>query len=149
MSEAILTFDGSCSGNGTPEVTAGWGWSLAVDGEERDAGAGPVLGKATNNVAEYDALIEALRALLHNSHGLKAVVVRGDSQLIINQVRGEWRCNAAHLAQRLAVVENLTRDLRSSGVQLRFEWIPREQNARADELAHVGLEAGQKDILPF
>jgi ribonuclease HI len=144
-----LYFDGTCPGNGTPEAHGGWGWSLQVGGEERDAGAGPVAGKATSNVAEYEALIAALRALLHKAAGLQSVTIRGDSQLIINQVNGHWSCNAPHLRRQLALVENLVRDLSAKGVDLCFEWIPRDQNGRADELADVGLEAIQKDILPF
>jgi hypothetical protein len=64
--------------------------------------------KATNNMAEYEALIFDLSAAL--SLGIRQLLVKGDSQLIIKQVRGECSCNKPRLAAYLLHIRKLEKD---------------------------------------
>jgi hypothetical protein len=91
-------------------------WTLFFDGSSRKSGAGAGIVllipdgeqfkymvhlnfKATNNMAEYDALIFGLSTAL--SLGVRQLLVKGDSQLIIKQVKGECCCNEPQLATYL------------------------------------------------
>src|SRR6476661_9562741 len=87
MDETItLQFDGGSRGNPGP---AGIGVVLrAADGTVLRT-LGRFIGRATNNVAEYKALIAALEEA--KKLGAKKIIVRGDSELIIKQMRGEYR----------------------------------------------------------
>lgn len=89
---------------------------------------------STNNVAEYLAAIRALERLV--SLGFRGpVVLRGDSQLVIRQMRGEYAVRAERLHPYHLRLQELCRGFRS----VRFEWVPREENLRADELSKQAL----------
>jgi ribonuclease HI len=85
--------------------------------------------KATNNMAEYEALIFGLSAAL--SLGIRQLLVKGDSQLIIKQVRGECSCNEPKLAAYLLHVRKLEKDF----IALELQHVPRANNSAADELS--------------
>jgi ribonuclease HI len=85
--------------------------------------------KATNNMAEYEALIFGLSAAL--SLGIRQLLVKGDSQLIIKQVRGECCCNEPRLATYLLHVRKLKKDFTA----LELQHVPRSDNSVADELS--------------
>ncbi|MEA2364035.1 MAG: ribonuclease / adenosylcobalamin/alpha-ribazole phosphatase [Thermoleophilaceae bacterium] len=82
----------------------------------------------THNTAEWNALILALRLALER--GVTHLTVRGDSMLVIQQARREWKVKAAHLkplhAEALKLAERFE--------HVEFKWVPREENTRADEL---------------
>jgi ribonuclease H / adenosylcobalamin/alpha-ribazole phosphatase len=84
----------------------------------------------SNNQAEYRAAIDALRAV-HAAGYNGPLILRGDSQLVIKQALGEWACTAPHLQALLAELRQVM--TRFEAVQL--QWVPREQNARADALS--------------
>src|SRR5437667_8423035 len=87
MNETItLEFDGGSRGNPGP---AGIGVVLRAKDGTAIATLGKFIGRATNNAAEYRALIAALQEA--KKLGAKKVVVRGDSELVIRQMRGEYR----------------------------------------------------------
>jgi ribonuclease HI len=121
-------------------------WTLFFDGSARrqGGGAGVVLidpsgdqvkymvhleFKATNNMAEYEALIFDLSAAL--SLGIRQLLVKGDSQLIIKQVRGECSCNEPRLAAYLIHVRKLEEDF----IALELQHVPRANKSAADELS--------------
>ena len=127
-----LYFDGASHGNPGP---AAIGWvivtsdGIAAEGNDR-------IGETTNNRAEYEALIRGLEAA--SEYGLSEVDARGDSELIVRQVRGEYDTNDPGLRERrVRVHELLERFDRYS-----IEHVPRELNDRADELATEALENG-------
>jgi ribonuclease HI len=88
--------------------------------------------KATNNMAEYEALIFGLSTTL--SLGVRQLV-KGDSQLIINQVKGECYCNDPQLAVYLLHVQKLKKDFEV----LNLHHIPHAENAVADDLSTKAL----------
>jgi ribonuclease HI len=84
--------------------------------------------KATNNMAEYEALIFGLSATL--SLGVRQLLVKGDSQLI-KQVRGECSCNEPRLATYLLHVRKLEKDFTT----LELQHVPRADNSATDDLS--------------
>ena len=135
--EVHVHFDGACQPPGGGGV-ATFGYTVEGPGlshEDKGLAAPPWTPRSTNNVAEYTAAVRALEWLLEQGYA-GPVRVMGDSQLVIRQVQGEYRVKAPHLQQYHAHV------LRLAG---RFEhvdwvWIPRESNARADQLSKEALE---------
>jgi ribonuclease HI len=85
--------------------------------------------KATNNMAEYEALIFGLNTAL--SLGVRQLLIKGDSQLIIKQVKGECSCNDPQLVVYLLHVRKLEKDLEV----LDLHHIPRAENAIDDDLS--------------
>lgn len=134
---AVVHFDGA-SQQIRGERIATYGFTLVGIGEPiEDCGLAvpPGAPHATNNVAEYCGAICALERL--HSEGFRGhVVVRGDSQLVIRQMTGEYRVESEHLK---AYHDRLSQLVRQFTV-VRFEWVPREQNVRADELSKDALE---------
>ena len=93
------------------------------------------IGVATNNVAEYSALIAGLEWCA--ARGAREVLVRSDSDLMVKQMSGAYRVKSAGLRPLHARVSGLaTRFDRVS-----YEHVPREHNARADKLANAGVDA--------
>jgi len=124
-----LTFDGLCEPR-NPGGWACWSWIAYADGQRvaEDAGClghGPGM---TNNVAEYQAAIEALTWAHQHADGA-SIELCGDSLLVINQVRGQWKCNAEHLQP---LRDRMVELVNETGARLK--WIPREQNTGADTL---------------
>ncbi|WP_415380941.1 ribonuclease HI [Halosimplex sp. TS25] len=127
---AHVYFDGACRGNPGPSAV---GWVI-VSGDGIVAEGGHTIGRATNNQAEYEALIEGVRVA--RDYGFDEIDVRGDSELIVKQVRGEWDTNDPDLREyRVSVRELLT-----GFDQWSLEHVPREINDRADELANEALD---------
>lgn len=127
-----LYFDGASRGNPGPAAT---GWVL-VNGDGIVAEGGERLGRATNNQAEYDALIHGLEVAA--DYGFAEVQVRGDSQLIVKQVTGEWNANDPTLREKRVRVHELLREFDDWTI----EHVPREVNERADDLANEVLDRG-------
>ncbi|AIC14403.1 ribonuclease HI [Nitrososphaera viennensis] len=87
--------------------------------------------QSTNNVAEYTALIKALEWLDENGYTSHWVEVKGDSQLVVKQMNGEFRVKNKQiipLFQKAALLRRKFRDIS-------IAWVPREQNSEADKLS--------------
>ena len=127
---AHLYFDGACRGNPGPSAV---GWAI-VTSDGIVAEGGEYVGRRTNNQTEYEALIRVLEAA--RDLGISEVDVRGDSELIVRQVRGEWNANDPDLRERRVTVHELLRGFD----RWSLEHVPREINERADELANEALD---------
>jgi ribonuclease HI len=97
----------------------------------------PPTGPTTNNLAEYTALVQLLGYFIDEKLTERAIEVRGDSQLVINQVWGTWSISEdkpyAHGARAaLAMLRHFT--------SIRGVWVPRDQNKIADALTRAELE---------
>lgn len=127
-------FDGLCEPN--PGGVATYGFVIKKDGKTVHQGHGlagkPRTAASTNNVAEYTGLIKALEWLADQKTA-GPILVRGDSDLIIRQVKGEYKVKSPLLAplHRQAV------DLAAELPGVRFEWVQRERNAEADRLTNL------------
>ncbi len=92
------------------------------------------LGKGTNNIAEWHALIEGLK--LAKGHGCKELEVRGDSQLIIRQITGQYRVKSSNLIPLF----NEAKKLCGNFEKITFKWVNREENAYTDTLSNMALD---------
>ena len=128
---AFLYFDGAARGNPGP---AAIGWVL-VSGDGIVAEGGDRIGRATNNQAEYEALIAGLDAA--RQYGFDELHCRGDSELIVKQVRGEYQTNDPTLREYRVRVHELVAEVDEWSI----EHVPREANERADELANEALDS--------
>jgi ribonuclease HI len=127
---AHVYFDGASRGNPGPAAV---GWAIVTS--EGIVGEGSeTIGETTNNRAEYEALIRALEAAAE--FGFDEVDVRGDSELIVKQVRGEYDANSPELRERRVRV----RELLERFDRWTLEHVPREINDRADSLANEALD---------
>ena len=127
-------FDGGSRGNPGP---AGWGAYIVNDDGTVLAELSGALGVATNNVAEYTGLIAALQWAADND--VTAMAVKGDSLLIVEQMRGNYRVKneglkPLHMKARMLVMQigNVS-----------FAHVPREKNKDADRLSNVGMDANR------
>ena len=130
----VAYIDGGARGNPGP---AGYGVRIeAPDGTvlaELHGG----LGVATNNVAEYNGLLAALQWAV--DHGQPRVRIRADSELLVKQMRGEYKVKNPGL-QPLYVRARL---LVVSLDEVVFEHVRRELNEEADRLSNLGMDAAE------
>jgi len=106
------------------------------------------LGETTNNVAEYQAVIFALKKVRHllGKEKLKntEIVINLDSELVANQLNGKYKILEPDLQPLFIEVWNLKFDF----PDLKFQYIPREKNKRADKLVNEVLDKqNQKPLL--
>ena len=124
-------FDGGARGNPGP---AGFGVYIVDDAGKVLAEIGEGIGVATNNVAEYRGLLAALQWAV--DHGVKALAVKGDSQLLIQQMLGNYRVKNAGLIPLYHRARLLVMQIGD----VRFEHVRREMNKDADRLSNVGMD---------
>ncbi|HEV8340476.1 MAG TPA: ribonuclease HI family protein [bacterium] len=128
----LLHVDGASRGNPGP---AAIGIVVADSRGKVLEEIGEVIGEATNNVAEYRALIRALEAV--QAQGATEVEIRTDSELLVRQVQGTFKVKAPGLR---ALHESAMRLLDKFSTWT-IHHVPREANARADQLANRALDA--------
>lgn len=92
-------------------------------------------GIASNNVAEYRAMIAGVRRALEIDPDAE-LHIRMDSKLVVEQMSGRWRIKHPDMAELAAEARELL-----TGTPVRFEWIPRLDNSRADKLANLAMDA--------
>lgn len=128
----FLYADGASRGNPGP---AAYGVHIEDLSGNTIADLGEALGIATNNQAEYAAVIAGLRYLSTTSY--RDVTIRMDSKLVIEQLSGNWKINNPQLRELASQARDLLRDF-----NVVLQWIPREQNFKADANANSALDSG-------
>ncbi len=129
-SKLVIYVDGSSRGNPGP---AGIGVAV-FDADDKEPEA-PLfefsrsIGNATNNVAEYEALLYALKWLV-DTRPVQAVI-NVDSELVYKQVFGEYRIKVSHIVHLVNRVRNLLSQVKNTSIRL----VPREDNRFANRLA--------------
>jgi probable phosphoglycerate mutase len=131
----VLYADGAARGNPGP---AGAGAVLLDDRGAVVAELTRALGHATNNVAEYSALILGLEEA--KRRGATAIDVRMDSKLVVEQMRGLWKIKHPGL-KPLALRAG---ELLASFPERKIEHVPREENAYADMLSNRAIDEGSR-----
>lgn len=129
----IAHVDGGSRGNPGP---AGYGVVITDQNRQKIATLNEFLGRQTNNYAEYQGLLAALKYALQ--HGYKALKVVADSELLVKQIRGEYKVKSPAL-------QELHQQARS--MIARLEWfsiqhVLRERNHEADRLANLAMDKG-------
>lgn len=130
MKRGTLHTDGGARGNPGP---AAIGFVLA------EVGSLPILykeyiGTGTNNQAEYRALLAGVTRA--KQEGIQDITCYLDSELVVKQVRGEYRVKNPDLQQLLARIKEILPSFSS----VTFEHIPRAKNAQADKLVNEALD---------
>jgi ribonuclease HI len=131
--KATLYADGAARGNPGP---AGSGALLLDEGGQRLAELALPLGHATNNVAEYRALILGLEEA--RRRGVDEIDIRMDSMLVVRQMQGLWKIKHPGLRPLALRAGALLAEFAKRNI----EHIPREENWRADALANRAIDEG-------
>ena len=133
--EIVVYCDGGARGNPGPAAIGAVVFDPATSPPTRLATVSERIGVTTNNVAEYRACIAGLEAA--RAFPSRAIRLRADSMLVVEQLKGRWRVKQAHL-----------RPLRDRALALLDEYeevdvahVRREQNADADALVNAALDA--------
>ena len=138
----LIHVDGGCEPR-NPGGIATCGWVIFNEEKEVLAEEHRVVQDggdlATNNYAEYCSLGFALR-WLKDQNWRGTLDIRGDSKLLVEQINKRWKCKAPHL---IPLRERIWQYLQEMDLILdencTLEWVPREQNAYADELTNIAF----------
>ena len=130
--KARLSTDGGARGNPGP---AAYGFVLEAEDGAVLAAEGAAIGVATNNVAEYRALIAGLERA--RDLGVRDLEVVSDSELLVKQMRGEYRVKNEALRELSVAAARLAREIGS----VRYIAVRREHNELADRLVNDALDA--------
>jgi ribonuclease H / adenosylcobalamin/alpha-ribazole phosphatase len=130
--KARLSTDGGSRGNPGP---AAFGYVLETDDGTVLAAHGETIGKATNNVAEYRGLLAGLEKALELA--VDELEVVSDSELLVKQMRGEYKVKNEALQELSEEARRLARRLRS----VAYTAVRREHNDLADRLVNEALDA--------
>lgn len=133
--KATIHVDGGSRGNPGP---AAFAFVIRIDGQPDVEGAATI-GTATNNIAEYTALIRALEKSAEL--GLRDLAILSDSELMVKQMNGEYRVKNAELQDLYAEAS----DLRRRFDRVTLDHVRREKNKRADELCNLALDGKPLD----
>ena len=137
--ELEVYIDGACLGNpGQAAIGA-----VFYQDKKKIKEISKTIGRATNNIAEYSAFIEALK----EASVLKADQIRvyTDSGLLFNQLTGNYRIKNEHLKSLFAEAKNLGQGFK----RIEIKQIPREQNQAADQLASKAFKKRQAKMVAF
>jgi len=135
----VAYIDGGARGNPGPA-----GYGVRVENERGDlieefCG---FLGSATNNIAEYNGLLAALRYA--TAHGHRIVLIKSDSELLVKQMMGQYRVKNPGLQTLYQQAQTLARALE----RVAYEHVRREQNKDADRLANFAMDEGTRPASP-
>lgn len=131
-SNLIIEADGGSRGN--PGIAGSGACVIDADSGEVILEISKFIGIATNNVAEYLALVAGLEGAYSLNPDAR-ILVRMDSKLVIEQMAGRWKIKHPDMQQIGARVQKIV-----AGKQVRWQWIPREENSRADALANKAMD---------
>ncbi len=92
------------------------------------------IGIATNNVAEYTALVQGLKKALNEK--ISNIKVKADSELMVKQMKGQYKVKNLALKDLWIQAQKVSKEFESFSI----EHVRREQNSRADELANLALD---------
>ena len=115
-------------GDSAPDTEAYIGVLVTDEMEQTLWEHGEGIGNATHNVAEYYAVLAAIRYAIEN--GASHLLVKSDSRVVVNQIKGGFRVTKPHLAELLEQVRRAT----EGALDFQIEWIPRKENRAADAL---------------
>jgi ribonuclease HI len=130
----IAHIDGASRGNPGPAASAAWVHTPHGILELKRS-----IGNDTNNAAEYEALLLVLETAI--DRGIKNIEIRSDSELLVKQMKGQYRVKNQNLARRFIKAKNLEKMFKSFTIN----HVPREENVEADGLANEALDELMSD----
>lgn len=133
----IVFSDGGARGNPGP---AGIGFVIKADNGNLVFEKGEYIGEATNNIAEYTAILRALEYIKDHKLEIDSIVANLDSELVVRQLNQIYKVKDEKLKKLYLEVRELVMEL---GGSVTFNHIPRSQNAIADKLYNDALDNRQ------
>jgi len=134
--EIEVYVDGGARGNPGPAAVGGV-IRFYKEGKKRKISFCRYIGEATNNVAEYKGVIEALRRVKEVVDGKgEKVIIFMDSRLVVNQLNGFFKIKESKLRELAVLVRQLEGEL---GAGVLYKFVPREKNTEADYLVNKAL----------
>ncbi|MFH1258799.1 MAG: ribonuclease HI family protein [Elusimicrobiota bacterium] len=132
MKELFINIDGAARGNPGPS-----GIGVVIKDKENKiiAEINEYIGQATNNAAEYQALLRALEKA--DKMGANVLNIFSDSELMVKQYLGIYRTKDKKLVEFL----NRAREIAKSFASIKIKHVPREQNKEADKLANIAINS--------
>jgi ribonuclease HI len=130
--KARLSTDGGARGNPGP---AAYGYVLETEDGEVLAAHGETIGRATNNIAEYSGLVAGLEKAAEL--GVRELEVVSDSELLVKQMRGDYRVKNEALRE----LWEQANDLEQRFARVRYRAVRRAHNELADRLVNEALDA--------
>ena len=131
----VLQFDGGSRGNPGPAAV---GLTLRTPDGKNVYELGEFIGTATNNVAEYKALIRGVEAA--KALGAGELTIRADSELVVRQILGIYKVRNAALQPLHARAHSLLAEI----PKWKMEHVYRESNARPDTLANLAMDRRER-----
>ncbi|MBS3817337.1 MAG: reverse transcriptase-like protein [Candidatus Thermoplasmatota archaeon] len=139
MTEIVLEADGAYRGK--DGGVASYGYLVKKGSKTVRKDYGMLLEeRATNNYAEYKAVIKGLKWIKESELKFESIVVRSDSQLVIKQVNGEWSVNSDNMKDLYREAKELLEHFEHEDHVVKVEHVDRENNIEADELSQQALE---------
>jgi len=133
LSGIVAYIDGGARGNPGP---AGYGVRIEDEQGSLIEEFHGFLGTSTNNVAEYSGLLAALKYARDNGH--RRVRIKSDSELLVKQMKGEYKVKNPGLQTLHQEAKGLVQSLE----RVAYEHVRREQNKDADRLANLAMDEG-------
>jgi ribonuclease HI len=130
----VVYADGGARGNPGPAAIGALVLDPATDPPEHLATISERIGQATNNIAEWRAIVAALEAA--REFAAREIEIRADSQLVIRQLQGSYRVRQAHLKPLFT----RARELLAAYDDVRLVHVPRDENTDADALVNAALD---------
>lgn len=140
MAKIYINTDGGSRGNPGP---AGIGVVFYDENGTEIHSCKEAIGVATNNQAEYRAIIKAIEVLVKskwfitNNNADSEVVCRLDSQLVVEQINGNYKVKNEGISVLLDNFNNIKKEI---VLPIKFVYVPREENKRADKLVNEALD---------
>ena len=130
--DIVVQFDGGSRGNPGKSGSGAY----VVNNKQQSWAGYKYLGEdKTNNEAEYEGLILGVQYLTIQHQQDKRILIQGDSKLVINHMQGTWKCTHKNLKP----LHDRAQQLLAEFKDVIFNWIPREQNIRADRLSNDAM----------
>jgi probable phosphoglycerate mutase len=131
-----LYFDGGSRGNSknNPNARAGYGYVIYDSSNNNIADGYQFLGAKTNNYAEYSGLINGLQHA--HSLGITTITVRGDSNIVIKQMTGQFAVNNPDMK----ILNGIAKEIASNFTNILYEHVYRENNKEADMLSNIAMD---------
>jgi len=138
--EVVINCDGGSRGNPGPAAAA---FTVSDGNGKIFYEAARKLGESTNNRAEYEGVLMALRWLQTSEAGktVKKVTFLLDSLLVVNQLSGLYKIKDQNLLPLAQESKGIQTRLQSQGIFISFHHVPRSENARADMLVNRSLDS--------
>ena len=126
--------DGGARGNPGP---AAYGFVIFNEHDSKIYEEGRAIGNTTNNVAEYSAVIAALKYVLSIKYKVLSIKFFLDSQLVAEQLSSRWKIKNENLRNLYFTTRELEKKI---GAKFTYSSVPREQNQEADRLVNLALD---------